>query len=332
MFSTIQLGAIGHAQTSVAIEGRAHTETQSHVDSSKDSLVVMKRQPCSRQDRLRQLDKICSNGSIDSSPKWNKYLSRLMVDQKHKALYCVIPKCGCSTWKTLMVNLTGLDPDLRDGVAKGVHKAPYLAKTYNLTYLSTHSIAKRQVMLDTYFKFIVVRHPMDRLCSAFLGKLIHDGQPIPYYRHLGMHLKKHYGHRHLSEMDKPVKFSEFLMYISSTGRRHQNLHWSSYIDLCNPCKVKYDYIVKLETSNDDSSFIVNRLGGKSYTSELPRTNGRRHRMSSSRRLDLYRDVPDVILDKVLKNFEVDMKLFGYEWNSKTLTASCSQKSGDGECC
>ena len=40
-----------------------------------------------------------------SSGDRGKALDNILVDEKHKVLYCYVPKAGCSTWRSLLMNV-----------------------------------------------------------------------------------------------------------------------------------------------------------------------------------------------------------------------------------
>lgn len=42
----------------------------------------------------------------------------------------------------------------------------------------------------------------------------------------------------------------------------KNEHWENYWSLCYPCDIDYDYILKLETIEEDSTWLFNKLGLK----------------------------------------------------------------------
>ena len=62
--------------------------------------------------------------------------------------------------------------------------------------------------------------------------------------------------------DKLATFDEFLKALvdHTPNALVQNNHWQSFGSLCFPCDVKYDYIMKLDTINEDSDFLFQTLG------------------------------------------------------------------------
>ena len=65
-------------------------------------------------------------------------------------------------------------------------------------------------------------------------------------------------------------FHGFLRYISQeVGEQHLNPHWRSISLLCQPCRFVYNYILDIETAQDDSKFVFEELG---YETRLPKSH------------------------------------------------------------
>ena len=90
----------------------------------------------------------------------------------HKALYCVIPKTGCTNWKKVLLYLSGfysaeqalqLEQDKWAAVTGKTANDPANLEGLNFWSLSK---AERQKRLQNYTKFMVVREPFERLVSG----------------------------------------------------------------------------------------------------------------------------------------------------------------------
>ena len=104
-------------------------------------------------------------------------------------------------------------------------------------------------MVQKYYNFIFVRHPLERLLSAYRDKVQYQflkNLPFPGKAH---RVEEHHA-EHLIDLDKEG-FHAFIKYlvrradIDSGGSRIR--HWKRFVDLCGICSFKWDFIGKLET-------------------------------------------------------------------------------------
>ena len=112
-----------------------------------------------------------------------------------------------------------------------------------------------------------------------------------------------------------VKFKEFLQYLVDRGRDAANKHWKNIHDLCNPCLVQYDFVAKLETIEQDSQCILNRLSNKTTVEFPDRTSGpntETHHNSTELLRKYYSTVSEDVIDEIRKVYSMDFKLFGYK--------------------
>ena len=85
---------------------------------------------------------------------------------------------------------------------------------FNLFHLNEYSKTDIIKVLDTYFKFMVVRHPMDRLVSSFHDKLNPGNKP--YKESMGADILKEFRpwvKTEEAETGENVTFNEFIQYI-----------------------------------------------------------------------------------------------------------------------
>lgn len=123
-----------------------------------------------RKIRLRQLcetEEFKPEFSIQDS--WRNGSSpdvRFVVDENNKVLYCELPKVGCTNWKRTMLQL--IQPKTFGKLAFDDIKGPhghYGEEGYK--YITEWPAEGRLKMVDTFYKFIFVRHPLERILSAY---------------------------------------------------------------------------------------------------------------------------------------------------------------------
>lgn len=125
--------------------------------------------------------------------------------------------------------------------------------------------------LRTYTKFLFVRHPMERLVSAYRNKLAsNSSSATDFRRRFGttmLKARRGVGAFHnASRAGRGVTFAEFVYYLIdktyTSGQQSLNEHWAPYFDLCHPCTIPYDHIGKYETLEEDAEFILRKLGAR----------------------------------------------------------------------
>ena len=121
----------------------------------------------------------------------------LAVNDNLKLIYCVIPKVGTTTWKRV--------------IAKSREIQPRINRWILWKRLSNYTEEKRNERLKTYFKFVFVREPLQRLLSAYKNNFLQ----IPSYT---KDLRKEIIQSLRPQDFKPegknlVKFKEFIQYF-----------------------------------------------------------------------------------------------------------------------
>ena len=121
---------------------------------------------------------------------------------------------------------------------------------------------------ENFFVFSFVRHPFDRLVSAYLDKI--EGQEDPGYRKLRVKFKENYGE---------VNFENFLKYILEKLRTREkciksniedcqqiDVHWRPYDQRCAYCAMTYDFIGRMENFAADVVQVVQRANLTNFIS------------------------------------------------------------------
>ncbi|XP_062986732.1 carbohydrate sulfotransferase 9 isoform X2 [Elgaria multicarinata webbii] len=208
--------------------------------------------------RRSVLHDFCKKNVYENKP-WTHLLhmvSRIYVEDKHKLLYCEVPKAGCSNWKRVLMVLGGL----AESTANITHDAVHYGK--RLKKLDSYDLKGIHTRLKTYTKVISVRDPMERLVSAFRDKFEH---PNSYYHPVfGKSIIKKYrlnADREALTTGSGVKFKEFIQYLLDPLRPvGMDTHWEQINKLCYPCIINYDFIGKFETLEEDANHFLRLIG------------------------------------------------------------------------
>ncbi|XP_062056233.1 carbohydrate sulfotransferase 9 isoform X2 [Lepus europaeus] len=211
-----------------------------------------------QEKRRSFLQEFCKKYGGVSHPQSHVFhmVSRIYVEDKHKILYCEVPKAGCSNWKRIMMVLNGLASSAYNISHDAVHYGKHLKK------LDSFDLKGIYTRLNTYTKAVFVRDPMERLVSAFRDKFEH---PNSYYHPVfGKAIIKKYRPNVCEEAlinGSGVKFIEFIHYLLDSHRPvGMDIHWEKVSKLCYPCLIKYDFVGKFETLEEDANYFLQLIG------------------------------------------------------------------------
>jgi hypothetical protein len=281
--------------------------------------------------RLRELDKVCTEyGWSSGFDKDNvENFKRILVDDNHKVLYCSIPKVACSSFKTFILTAaTGINDTHFD-----VHDSNLLRRV-GVKYLTDYDTKERETKLSTYFKFIVVRHPFDRLVSAYKEKFSTPTLMLKWYQKF---IKMTFKENSTFDKDGRIKltFDQFLYLIVKYYETSFNdRHWLSYYEHCHPCNIKYDYIIKLETIEHDlKMFYKNYFKSNERQDVIRRHNGRSNITDKLGEVTrLFSAIDPTIVKELLKIYEKDFMLFSYTWDSEGVGGCSLFDEKEVKCC
>jgi len=171
-----------------------------------------------------------------------------------------------------------------------------------------HSELNRR-RLSTYFKFVFVRHPLDRLLSAFRDKF----RLVPAYMlSYGRRIVRRYRANATAESlerGHDVTLEEFVRFTVDAGlRSRKDVHWTSQYELCQPCAISYDFIGRYETLWTDGDYVLKRLGINSDVS-FPRWTKKR---TSDQPYDsAFNSVTPEYMKRLRQLYSRDYAFFGY---------------------
>ena len=208
------------------------------------------------------------NGNTTSIPE------NILVDEKNRIVFCSIPKNACSSWKYFFIQRNNASAILGKSPLNGTGKVPFVHSkdtllSSNLRPFRNFNIKEREHIQRNYPKFLVSRHPLARLVSAYRDKLEHHGPVNNFMRILLPLLGKSINSK------SSITFTEFVDYLlkpSSEKRDYRNNeHWRPYTDLCLPCYLNYSYVIRYENFDDDADHVLHLLYNASLKS-LPHKN------------------------------------------------------------
>jgi hypothetical protein len=221
-------------------------------------------------------------------------------------------KVGSSTLRQLFISSLGV------GNASQLHVHNLdLLKSVGIKKLKTYNKEERDFRLQNYTKFTLVRHPFDRLVSAFNVKF-NGRNRTDFTQRFRKLIHQHSGTDIVSD------FSLFLELIVEEPTLFKDVHWRDYMSFCNPCVIQYDHVMYMETLAHDIDPLLNHLTGPNGIK--PRLPYRYHERPSDNKFpevfNFFRNISSETVSKLLDMYGDDFNVFGYTWN-KTTGAGCS---------
>ena len=108
-------------------------------------------------------------------------------------------------------------------------------------YLDPGTLARANL-----FTFVFIRHPFERLVSAYLDKFIAKRNSVFIQALLNYEIEN-------GLVDHKFSFEHFVNFvideISTDSMTEGSLHWWPYSSLCKMCDINYSYIGHLEVSS-----------------------------------------------------------------------------------
>lgn len=257
--------------------------------------------------RQEQLTMGCDNLGVKSKAKLNiTNLDHILVDHRHKLLYCYVPKVACTNWKRVMMVLTG-----ESNASNLVEIPASLAHSENSTLrLSQLNPQEAKACLREYTMFLIARHPFERLLSAFRNKFVDSLPSSKYFQaRYGRHILRKYrlnASRSEIQSGTNVTFQEFVHYLLTEGIK-TNEHWTPIYDLCMPCNLNYTFIGHYETISEDAKTVLDMVGAPPIVFPMTRNGHTKdHLRWYFQQLSIYE------IQALYKMYERDFKLFGYD--------------------
>lgn len=233
--------------------------------------------------------------NMEKSFPWPPEKSLMYQDTWH-LLYCWIHKVASSSWSKVFFSLKGLDVP-----ASRLHEAAqYFSLSSSKTNLET-SITNSLV-------FTIVRHPFERLVSAYRDKFELAKKYAYVYSHYANKILNLSSPLQVAKHRRPT-FSEFVNYLLKVPVSQFNDHWVPYWLHCHVCEMEYDIIGKMETITEDMEFIAKQSGLAAANISLPWAN----RKSSGDKvsLDYFKALSLSQVEKLYIIYKPDFEMFGY---------------------
>ncbi|XP_037080021.1 carbohydrate sulfotransferase 11-like isoform X2 [Pollicipes pollicipes] len=182
----------------------------------------------------------------------------IFYDKTHALVWCPVYKAGSTNWLKLLCRAHSLDRPWRRGPRR---PCPIEVLRRHLGTIGRGW----QVPPTVRHRFLVVRHPLERLLSAYRNKLEGPDLHAFYREKVARMISRHRVGRvesdrrvHPGQSPPPLTFDEFLRSVAAKDVLDE--HWKPYYALCTPCNIEYDLVGKFETLAEDQRYISEVVG------------------------------------------------------------------------
>ena len=264
--------------------------------------------------RINRIDDHC--GVKRRPGKRSLFTSAMFIDHHNRILYCAVPKAACSSWKQMIWQLGQESTKTREELLNARDSPSWPSgsihrkmQQYGLMSPGSLSKQKRAEVLKSYTKIMTVRHPLERIKSVYRDKLYVDprtpDQACQSCKDIGRQILRRVRGNHTRkeiQSGRGVTFHDFLQYVTKA----REPHWNEQHGLCNPCHVKYDYVMKVETMREDAKQVISRV----FNSTLPFISSN----PSDKHITQDYNIPNGIMEKLHKRYQLDLDMFNYDWH------------------
>ena len=174
---------------------------------------------------------------------------------------------------------------------------------------------------STFKRFLTTRHPLTRLYSGWHEHMrVVDGNPVgDQWKYFKLINRDAWGETHVCTWEKFVE-------LFATGKYVINDHHHPVSKLCGGCDISWDFIVKQETMDEDSEFILRMVNAPENVHV-----GNKNQVSFVKKdpfsyLINYCRFSDEVIGKIEDYYAQDFLLYTYDKFSREQTCNDQNKS------
>ena len=259
---------------------------------------------------VENIEKVCAKYGLNNT---NKILiNQLMVDEDHHLAYCQNAKVGSTTW---MHHFNMLLPSNRrpwDDKDKRLSnpirtrllnkfKVGHKWKKYKWGESINRSTYEEFAKDSNLTTFTFVRHPFERLVSAYIDKL-------EKHQHISAKYDK------IMERKSFPEFVEIVLQEFETSKI--NPHWKPYFNRCFHCAIPYNVIGRIETFQEDVQYIILKnnlekiLDLKTTLQFSSKNSSKRDAQKAA--LKYFSKLNANQIQRLYKAYKMDFELFDYD--------------------
>ena len=296
-------------QTSILPEAEA-LESNEGIGNEKNTVEKRMRK---RQDVMKSachrlgLDKH-GNDVLHQVKPWEYFINR-----KYNLVWCNVFKSASTSWMYILNVLAGYTPEYLDSskvvplnLARAKYPRPSASELENFMNLQQNVTS-----------MIIGRHPLERLVSAYREKIV-GARPGTLHDKLRRRITQDYRPaavprvRVLPEKYIPT-FTEFAQYLvrEHNKEKEPEMHWAPVYSFCNPCQVTMNTILKIETLEEDTQYVLNKIKATKLLKTVKQKNMSKGGSSHDAAAMFLKQLDRKLFNELVKIYKFDFLIFGY---------------------
>lgn len=179
-------------------------------------------------------------------------LDRLvMISLRRQYIYCPISKVANSSIKAFLFEAElrelGMSQFINNLSTSSVHDVLYGPLIFPMQLKANHF--DRIVSNGNFFKFVMVRNPIDRIISCYLDRVLLPMSAV--HKSVCTSLGR--------EPGSEISFADFVELVSTQTPKEMNPHWRMQFFECGYDTIKYDKVYKYEKFSESVSDFLQKL-------------------------------------------------------------------------
>lgn len=178
--------------------------------------------------------------------RWERYVRPIartgaLISRRRKFIYYPIPKTGCSTVNSMILEIEGYPPHEGEAVHEAVKAFLYKEKERNNPGRHLHDG-------DEYFRFAFVRNPWSRLVSCYSDKVV-EKRPGRFPGFTWCYPRVRF---------ERMSFADFVRFVCRVPDDLCEPHFKPQTAFFSPREV--DFVGRFERFSEDLAHVVHRVG------------------------------------------------------------------------
>lgn len=229
-----------------------------------------------------------------------------LISRQYKLVWCNVFKAASTTWLYNFNILAGYSPKI-------LKKTKAIPLVLARNRYPRPTLLELEAALRDSTSFLIVRHPFERLISAYNDKIKHT--TLITYQKLAKKIITTFRSQNVTNPPWPT-FKEFVAHILSRNRAGLKLdmHWTPITKFCSPCAVHFDVILKFETLKDDQLYLIR----KAKLDRLLKVEWKNQGVGAPVRVllkEYYSQLPQNQLRQLYQLYRHDFELFNYTFDT-----------------